>query len=308
MKRIFNQVSLFCIFFLLTNCRKEIIDNQCSSLRFYKSIQVSEITRTYLVNLPPNYHKKKDFPLVIALHGAGCDAYQFEHDYHFSSFANKNQFAVVYPEGVQSDGILGFRTWNAGTCCDYAMQNNIDDVEFIRELINQMVSTYKIDSKRIFVTGMSNGGMMSYRLACELSDKIAAIAVVSGTMFTSAPCNLSRPIPILHIHSTLDTKVPPRGGVGIAGYYYAPVDSVLNVWALLDGCDSFPQIIEDNQGYTLTEWSNCENNIVIQYYLTKDGGHSWPGGEKIWALADEPSKAIDANEVIWNFFQQYELP
>jgi polyhydroxybutyrate depolymerase len=188
------------------------------------------------------------------------------------------------------------------------MENAIDDVKFIHELIDQLTTEYKIDPKRIYVTGMSNGGMMAYRLAGELSEKIAAIAVVCGTMVTNQVFTPLRPVPILHLHSALDTKVPPQGGIGIGGYYFPPVDSILNVWVHLDSCEPLPQIVEDNSGFTLKEWSSCENNVVIQYYLTKDGGHAWPGGKKARAMADEPSKAINANELIWNFFQQYRLP
>ncbi|MCG6191178.1 extracellular catalytic domain type 1 short-chain-length polyhydroxyalkanoate depolymerase [Maribellus maritimus] len=310
MKRFINYPLLSCILLLFLNCSEEQSGYSTpeQGLRFYDHISIERKARTYLLNLPPNYYESRNFPLVIALHGTGGDAYQFENDYGFTKTANDNQFVVVYPEGVRSDGILGVRTWNAGTCCDYAMENNIDDVEFIKELIDRLESKYKIDSKRIYVTGMSNGGMLTYRLACELSDKFAAIAVVSGTMLTNQSCNPSRPVPVLHIHSTLDTKVPPLGGIGIWGYYFPPVDSVLNVWSLADACEMNPQIVEDNSGYSLTEWSNCENDFVIQYYLTKDGGHAWPGSSKVRSMADEPSKAINANEIICNFFQQYELP
>lgn len=272
------------------------------------SLNIDGLSRTYLLNLPPAYYDSAKFPLVIALHGTGGSASQFEHDYQFSELANDKQFIAVYPEGVKSSGILGIRTWNAGSCCNYAMENAIDDVKFIHELIDQLTTEYKIDPNRIYVTGMSNGGMMAYRLAGELSDKIAAIAVVSGTMVTNKVFTPLRPVPILHLHSALDTKVPPQGGIGIGGYYFPPVDSILNVWAALDSCEPVPQIVEDNSGFTLKEWSSCENNAIIQYYSTKDGGHAWPGGKKARAMADEPSKVINANELIWNFFQQYRLP
>jgi polyhydroxybutyrate depolymerase len=308
MKKLFYITLILFSIVLSVNCKPE--HEREGSGEIYSvssSISIDGLSRTYLLNLPPTYYDSINFPLVIALHGTGGSASQFEHDYKFSELANDKRFVVVYPEGVKSTGILGIRTWNAGSCCNYAMENDIDDVKFIRELIDRLTAEYKIDPKRIYVTGMSNGGMMAYRLAGELSDKIAAIAVVSGTMVTNQAFNTSRPVPILHLHSALDTKVPPLGGIGIGGYYFPPVDSVLNVWSTENGCDTSSQIIEDNSGYILKEWSNCENNVVIQYYLTRDGGHAWPGGTKSRTMADEPSKVVNANELIWNFLKQYKL-
>ena len=155
---------------------------------------------------------------------------------------------------------------------------------------------------------MSNGAMMAYRLACELSNKIAAIAPVSGTLLTTQPCQPERPVPLLHIHSQLDTKVPYNGGTGIGGYYFPPVDSALQVWAGENSCNTPPQVVTDNEGYKLTRWSGCKDGVIIESYLTKDGGHAWPGGNKSNPRGDTPSTAIDATNIIWEFFQQYQLP
>ena len=155
---------------------------------------------------------------------------------------------------------------------------------------------------------MSNGAMMAYRLACEIPDKIAAIAPVSGSMVTDYPCLPARLMPILHIHSELDTKVPPLGGIGLADYYYPPVDSVLRIWAMADSCSSREPVIQEFEKYTRYQWDNCSNGARIVYYLTKDGGHAWPGGSKSRERADTPSQAINANDSIWSFFKRYELP
>lgn len=276
--------------------------------RYKGSLAVDDRARTYLLNLPPNYYESSDFPLVIALHGTGGNAIQFEQDYKMTEKANAEKFIIVYPEGVKNDGILGIRTWNAGYCCDYASRNNIDDVQFISLLIDHLASSFKINPKKVYVTGMSNGAMMAYRLACEIPDKITAIAPVSGSMMIKSPCNPSRAVPILHIHSILDSKVPPQGGTGIGGYYYPPVDSVLRAWPGADSCTSIEPRVEDQHTYTKYIWENCKDGICIEYYLTHDGGHAWPGGEKSRANADTPSEAIIANDVIWDFFKMYELP
>jgi polyhydroxybutyrate depolymerase len=188
------------------------------------------------------------------------------------------------------------------------MHNDIDDVKFISLLIDKLVGNYKINPKRVYITGMSNGGMLAYRLACEIPGKIAAIGVNSCTMVMSQPCNPGRPIPILHIHSAIDTKVPPAGGTGMAGYYFPPVDSVLNVWSAVNACGAPPQSTVAGSGYTFTNWSPCNNGSSIEYYLTSDGGHAWPGGLQSRSRGDIPSAELNANDLIWAFFQRYELP
>lgn len=276
--------------------------------RLQNSITVDGRARTYLLNLPPGYYDDdtKTFSLVIALHGAGGSANQFETDYQFTEKADASGFIVVYPEGVQREGVLALRTWNAGTCCDYAMTNQVDDVKYIRELLDYLEQHYRINAGKVYITGMSNGGMMAYRLACELSERVAAIAVVSGTMTMKQPCNPDRPVPVLHIHSALDTKVPYTGGTGLQGYHFAPVDSVLAVWKAINNCSNLPDVPVNNDRYTLTVWNPCAETSAIESYLTKDGGHGWPGGDKPGNWADIPSVAIDANDVIWKFLQRYE--
>ncbi|MBZ5855562.1 alpha/beta hydrolase family esterase [Flavihumibacter profundi] len=278
--------------------------------RFSESITVDGLTRTYTLNLPSNYYETDGFYLVIALHGGGGSGTQFETSSLLTNKANAAKFIVVYPDGVQSNGLLKARTWNAGGCCDYARDNNINDVKFISELIDTLVSKYKINPKKVYATGHSNGGMMSYRLACELSNKIAAIAVNGCALMVTSPCNPSRPVPILHMHSYLDENVPYLGGVGTGPSkdYFHPVDSGLNVWSTINACGNKAVEVEDNAGYTLTQWTNCSNAVTIQWYMTKDGGHAWPGGLPGSANGDTPSTAINADDLLWDFFQQYQLP
>lgn len=277
--------------------------------RIHGTLTVGSRVRTYLLNLPANYYDHQSrLPLVIGMHGTGGAASQFEVDYHFGDFANKSQFIAVYPEGIPTNGFLGVRTWNAGTCCDYAMAENVDDVAFIDTLIDTLISQYNVDPKRVYVTGMSNGGMMAYRLACEIPEKIAAIATISCSMVVAEPCHPSRPVPILHLHSALDAKIPNQGGIGIGGYYFPPIDSVLQVWATENLCSPTPQVVINDNKFKLTVWSNCKDGTTVEYYLTEDGGHAWPGGSKSRAGADTPSQVIDANEQLWEFFQRFKLP
>jgi polyhydroxybutyrate depolymerase len=302
-----NIINYFFLFTLLFFQGCEQPEKLAKEYRFNMTMEVDGQIRSYLLVLPPDYYKDStEFPMVIAMHGGGGSAAQFEKDYQFTPAAQKNGFVVVYPEGVQSDRVLRLRTWNAGTCCDYAVEHNIDDVKFIRELIDKMDSSYRINSRKVFATGMSNGGMMAYRLACEIPDKIAAIAAVSCTMATNQACSPSRPVPVLHLHSKLDKRVPPEGGIGIRGYYFPPVDSGLNVWSDKNSCQATPKV-DDNAQYQLTTWSLCKEQASIEYYLTKDGGHAWPGAIKNRKLGDTPSTAINANELIFDFLKRFEI-
>lgn len=307
MTNLFNTIFTIISLFLFTSCDKQ--SDQEKNYRISGTLTIDGRDRLYLLNLPPAYYESDTtLPLVIGLHGTGGSAVQFERDYSFTDKANNAGFTVVYPEGVRSTGILGLRTWNAGTCCDFAKEQNIDDVKYIRTLLDKLVTSYKINPKKVFVAGMSNGGMLTYRLAHEMADKIAAVAVVSCSMVLPAPLTPSRPMPVLHIHSALDTKIPYMGGVGIGGYYFPPVDSVHRVWAEHNGCTSVPNTIVDDDKYQLTEWPGCTSGAVIRRYLTRDGGHAWPGGQKSNRRGDEPSTVINATDLIWDFFKGYSLP
>lgn len=299
-----RYIALYLIFCLLS-CSAidgDTITNK--QYRFRESIITDGLQRTYTLNLPPNYYESENIPLVIALHGLGGDAVQIERDYGLTNKANQSGYAIVYPEGIIKPGIFGIRTWNAGNCCDYAQNSNINDVKFIKTLIDLLLLEFNFDDKRVFVTGMSNGAMLAYRLACEIPDKIAAIAPVSGIQVINE-CNPNNPIPILHIHSQLDDIVPYQGGYGLAEYEFPSVNSVLEKWSLLHNCDSSsPTFSKDYNNYQYKKWE-CNNAVVIEYYLTKDGGHSWPMGLKPRLGSDDPSAAINATNKIWEFFNKY---
>lgn len=302
--RSLKRISPLVFFILLSNL---VMSQQSGSniFRYNASLEVDGLSRLYVLNLPSDYYEKADFSLIIALHGGGGSAKQAEESYQLTQKSNAEHTIIVYPEGVQSDGVLKLRTWNAGTCCQYAVEKQIDDVHFISTLIDELISKYKINPKRVYVTGMSNGAMLAYRLSCEIPEKIAAIAAVSGTLEKVEPCISTLQVPILHLHSELDKHVPYRGGKGIRGYYFHSVDYGLTTWAKINGCIAPPAVIE-KENYTLTQWKNAMGKVVIEYYLTKDGGHSWAGSEKVRRIADEPSHAINANELIWAFFKRFE--
>ncbi|MCB0686697.1 MAG: T9SS type A sorting domain-containing protein [Saprospiraceae bacterium] len=272
----------------------------------YDSLVFDGLQRSYLVHLPTGYHEQEQLPLVIAMHGGFGSAANLQNQSGLSQTANDHHFIVVYPEGSR-EGLLSIRTWNAGWCCGNSSAADVDDVGFIDTLLDVLITKYAVDTNRIYATGMSNGGFMSYRLACELSNRIAAIAPVAGSL--SVPtCNPIRPVPIIAFHSYLDSNVPYLGGIGdgVSDHYNAPLDSVLNAWSNKNGCQSEKLTIQDDAQFTHYEWTECECNADIEWYLTRDGGHSWPGGNQT-ITGDPTSQVINANELMWNFFSQHSL-
>lgn len=269
------------------------------------SLIVGDLQRTYTLRLPSSYDGTP-LPLVIAMHGGFGSGLQLEGQSGLTAKADEEGFAVVYPDGHPSP--INIRTWNAGGCCGYAMNNNIDDVGFINALLDTLITSFAIDTQRIYATGMSNGGFMSYRLACELSDRIAAIAPVSASM-TIAMCEPARPVPVLAMHSYLDTSVPYLGGVGdgVSDHYNSPQDSVATAFALHADCAVLNDTIQNDAELTVVRWHECDCQKEMLLYMTHDGGHSWPGGVQTGGIGDPPSQVIDANDLMWDFFQQYTL-
>ncbi len=265
----------------------------------YDSIPFEGYNRTYHVHLPIAYTGDTDIPLVIAMHGGSGNAYTMEYISELSIKADAENFIVVYPEGIKG-GFFNISSWNAGWCCGYASSSNVNDVGFIDVLLDTLLSQYAIDTNRIYATGMSNGGFMAYRLACELSNRIAAIAPVECSM-TMTNCMPHRPVPLIHFHSYLDTNIPYDGGIGSgpSNHYNPPLDSIMNVWAANDSCNTLNDTIINNSQYTFIKWTDCNCGTEIHYYITEDGGHSWPGVDG--------SAYINATDLMWEFFQQHSL-
>ena len=267
------------------------------------------IERSYVVRVPSRLAPQGGrVPLVLVLHGGGGNADNAESMTGFTAKAEKEGFIVVYPEG---SGRFRKRhlTWNAGHCCGIAMERRVDDVGFIRALIDKLLVEYPVDPKRIYATGMSNGGMMTHRLGIELSDRLAAIAPVVATLFgdESRP---PHPVSALMINGLLDKSVPseggPPGGHFTSAWDGTPTQPALEqaaFWAKADGCSGDPTRI-DQRRYALTQY-HCPAGRAVELYLLKDNGHAWPGGQKGSRLGDEPSTALNATDLIWAFFKAH---
>jgi polyhydroxybutyrate depolymerase len=255
------------------------------------SIASGGVTRTYRVYTPPKLQENRRLPLVFVLHGAGGTGEKLPATTHFNEIADKNGFIVVYPDGFEKhwNDLRGIPEWTA-------QAKNIDDVGFFSALIDRLIAENHVDSRRVFVTGISNGGLMSHRLGCELSGKIAAIAPVVRTLTVrlSETCRPSRPVPALMFFGTADKLVPFEGGEQKMGSISTPVLSArqtIDRWAGLDGCGSAPAVenITSRAGQRLS-FSSCKQGSEVIGYILEGAGHSWPPG---------------AAEIIWSFFNKH---
>jgi len=222
------------------------------------------------------------------------------------SKSDKEGFILVFPNGYSKFKSGKFATWNAGHCCGDARDKNSDDVGFIRDMMHHLTAQMKIDETKIFVTGMSNGGMMAQRLACEMPDKIKAIASVTGTDNT-VECHPSRPISVLHIHAMNDTHVLFNGGAGEGSFKdpskvtdFTSVPETIARWVKRNDCAPTPKRVLDVKGAFCDLYETCAGGTQVKLCVTETGEHSWPGGHK--PRGETPSQAISANDEIWDFF------
>jgi len=246
-------------------------------------------------------------PLVLVLHGGGGNATNAETMTGFTAKARTEGFIVVYPEGTSRG--LGLLTWNAGHCCGYAMQNRVNDVGFISALLDVLVKDYPVDARRIYATGLSNGGMMTHRLGIELSGRFAAIAPVIATVFGDEP-KPARPVAALMINGTEDRMVPVAGGPPGGRFTGAwdgtparPATEQAVFWARANGCPTAPDRTESS---TAVVWRHrCAGSPPVELHLVKNNGHAWPGGKAGTARGDTPTAAVNATDLIWEFFKAH---
>jgi polyhydroxybutyrate depolymerase len=246
------------------------------------TIKVGATSRQYLLHLPDTYTGTDSLPLVISLHLLGSTASQFEALTGFSTLADRYNFIAVYPSGIGN-------SWNGGGCCSPSTDQNIDDVQFISDLIDTLKANYNIDSTRIYVDGFSNGSIMTYRLANELSGKIAAIGCVAGQSFQDE-INPDHPVSIIHFHALDDTSVDFDGGTN-GSYTYKPVLDVLAAWKEINGCSSDSVVIRDEDGIKGYLWTSSDDQSNIILYTSNAGGHSW-----------NMNSRMGISNLMWEFF------
>lgn len=278
-------------------------------------IKSNKIERNFLIYIPSNYRQNEAMPLVLFFHGGGGNRYYqaAPGTYNLLSLAEEKKFIAVFPNGYSlfKDGKLA--SWNAGNCCSIARDREINDVQFVKDIISSVKGKLNIDERRIYASGMSNGAMMSYRLACEMSDTFAAIAAVAGTDVTKQ-CKPKNPVSILHIHAKNDTHVLFDGGAGKDSFRnknavteFPSVYQTINSWRTKNGCSaSYDSLWKNETGYC-ERTQECSQGVQVQLCVSTDGGHSWPGSapSKINRKKEASSKSFSANEVIWHFFSTH---
>lgn len=272
--------------------------------------------RKVLVHLPTGYDASKPAPLVLAFHGGGGHAAYMADDskYGLQKKADEAGFVVAFPNGYSKLPGGRFATWNAGGCCGDARDRGVDDVGFARAVVAALKERYRIDPARVFATGMSNGGMLSHRLACEAADVFRAVASVAGTDATSS-CTPSRPISVLHIHAKDDDHVLFNGGAGPGAFRdeskvmdFVSVPETIARWVQRDHCTAPPQRTLERPGAYCEVHAGCADAARVQLCVTDTGGHSWPGAGSVRPGKAAASAALDANDVIWRFFEQASSP
>ena len=281
-------------------------------------------TRHFIVHVPPQARDSHPMPVVLSFHGGGGTAKGQQAYSGLDPVADREGFIVVYPDGT---GPLPRRlhTWNAGSCCGYARDNHIDDVGFTRALLDDLARRTSVDQRRVYATGLSNGGMMSYRLAAELGDRIAAIAPIAGGMVVDS-IRSPRPVPIMHIHSIDDPRATYTGGLGPPFPFthvrvVQPVmDSVIAHWVAFDHCPTTPAVGETIHGRagspsaahtaTLIRYGPCTAGTEFVLWKLTGAGHVWPGaGVQSWQRYVGPATdVIGADTLMWRFFQRFSLP
>ncbi len=241
-------------------------------------------------------------PLLLVLHGGGSHARNVMQRSSLATIAREEGFVVAFPNGIAAGPLGLFRTWNAGACCNPAMKKEIDDVGFIQSLIRQMIQQRDIDSRRVFVTGFSNGGLLSYQLACALPGSFAAIAPVASVLPTAAQCGSAHGTALIAFHGRKDKRVRYKGRDYRDGTRRPSVTESVNRWATINECKDVGE--ERFSGYQVERFSGCR--AAVELYSIDELGHRWPGWDRRlwWGKHDsQTSLSVDASRVMWAFFE-----
>ena len=276
-----------------------------------RSIQVADRERHYRIHVPRSYDATRPIPVVLAFHGGGSNAAQMVRFCGLDDKADAADFLAVYPAGTGRTE--QFLTWNAGDCCGYAQHEKVDDVEFVRRLLDDLAKVARIDPDRVFATGMSNGGMMAYRLASELSDRIAAIAPVGGPMGTET-CHPKRPVPVIHFHGTDDKFAPFVGGVGersVSQTRFRSVEDSIACWIKANGCAAEAAVVDepvrvhDGTRVTRKTYGSGKNGAEVVLIAIEGAGHTWPGRRPPLLFLGKSTQNLSANDAMWEFFLKH---
>ena len=268
------------------------------------SIVHNNVIRHFITYIPAIYNTSQPTPLVFNFHGlTGSSAIAMWHA-DFRSIADTANFIIVHPQGLLNSS--GQTHWNVGQ-----IGTSINDIDFISTLLDSLSLEYNIDSDRVYSTGMSNGAYMSYRLACELSDKIAAIAPVAGSYISYMlnSCYPTHATPVLHIHGVADSSSIYYGKPGVES-----IPSIISYWVNYNQCDTqsvFTQIANSNlMDSSMVEhyaWKSGVNGVEVKHFKIIDGGHTWPGSNFPNSNGGITNYDINVSLEIWKFFSKYDI-
>jgi polyhydroxybutyrate depolymerase len=252
------------------------------------TIDVDGTERRYDLFVPTVYDAAAEGPLVLNFHGLFGSPSQQAGFSEFNGAAEDHGMLVAYPEGIG-------QSFNGGVCCGEASSSGVDDVAFARAIVEDVSAKMCVDASRVYATGMSNGGHMAHRLACEAADVFAAAASVTGVLSLAGPCTPSRPISMVQFHGTTDNIVG-----------YAPVPAMMEAWAARNGCSAVSETTFDQGDMHCETWPGCDAGVEVSFCTIDGGGHCWPGNGD--CLFGHSSTELHASEVIATLFDAQTLP
>jgi len=260
---------------------------------YFKAINTGGMDRTFKLHIPPNYDSRTPTPLVLSFHGRGSNAFDHSVFSNFSSKADQAGFIVVYPQATGAP-----TTWQDLPMDSEFSDTDVDEVLFISDLLDHLEAELNIDTQRIYAVGMSNGGGMTHRLACDLADRFAAIAPVAGAFYLWDECAPSQPVAVVAFHSMKDNVVPYEGTDNPLFIDVPPITVWAQAWADLNACAPNPETNSIDQIINVDTWSKCNGDVTVTLYSMVLGGHNWPN--EFFGGTD--AGPIKINDVIWNFF------
>lgn len=283
---------------------------------YRRRVEFGGVDRSLILHIPPQYDGTTHLPVVFVFHGGTGDSDITQFCYGWDAVADREGFIVIYPDGT---GIV--QTWNAIHCCGRSFERNVDDIGFIRFLVEQITRLVPVDERRVFASGMSNGAMLCHRLASELSDRFAAVAPIAGTIGGNPERNKAellievppRPVPIIMFHGELDQSVKYFGGETSSPFRTTRVDvsqqACWEFWVRANGSQPIPAVETSESGNVVKRtFIDPVNRADVIHYTIRNQGHAWPGACRPTRLADRPTAEISATELAWEFFKSHPMP
>ncbi len=275
-----------------------------------RSLVLDGVTRTCLLHVPPSYAARTPAPLVLVFHGLGMNAAGAAAFTGLNRKSDQAGFIAAYPNGT---GMV--QSFNSGGRHGIAAAGIVDDVKYVAALLDDIAAAASIDVKRVFATGISNGGMMCHRLGAELSPRIAAIAPVGGTLCLDAIAPV-RPVPVMHFHGTADTLVPWGGPQGLVPRFlsFKSVDDTVKAWVGADACPQNPVVViepdraDDGTRVVRSTYGPGKEGAEVVLFKIEGGGHTWPGQKTPLTFLGNSTLDISANDLMWEFFTRHPLP